>query len=339
MSLGSTQPINLSSPDIFGYRGQTNQGMNVFGLSQPQTIPTNTALATSPARTTQLHFPDSTLNPTNAENRVLLFDIDETLAARVTKSDKKKLEKAGYTVHEMGPDANGHVDEFPYFVERPGAKELLRSLINQGFVPVASTRNLPHHVDTVIKKLGFGDLLFHYFDRYDLNSKDNFNFKKYPNHANNIGWWARVTDWLSRNTVGWFSDAIRWLKSLFNKQEAHRNTAEGTMNKYPPHLCGARVLFDDKSENTKHAQRSGDWVHVQIQPFQGSVDGVRASEQRDASGRYAWWKEFLDSTNVLKSQGWQALFKTTYKKEPKTTKVEVCPEFNDKLSKTFGFTV
>jgi|GEM_PF-5185893 len=335
MSIGTAQALNLSSPDMFGLAGRTSTGQDVFGLSKTNTV--TTSAAAQPASVKQIHMPDGVLKPPNAENRILLLDIDETLAARVEKSDKAKLEKAGIPVYEIGPDKDGKRDEFPYFIERPGAKELLGNLINQGFVLVASTRNMPHHVDTVIKKLGFGDFFLTSFDRFDLNSKENFDFKKYPNHSNNIGWWARVTDWLSRNTVGWFSDALRWIKSVFTKQAVFRNTPEGSVNKYPPHLCGARVLFDDKSENTKHAQRSGDWVHVQIQPFHGNLEGYKASQERDANGNYKWWKEFLDTAKTLQEKGWQELYKTTYKKDPKQTKVEVTQEFNDRLQAAYGF--
>lgn len=339
MVIAGTAPLNLSNPQASsGYSGRPDVSGDPFGLNPPrQSVNTSSLHAARDAN--QVHFPDGALNPVNAENRVLLFDIDETLAARVTKAEKKKLEKAGYKVYDIGLDEKGKADEFPYFIERPGAKELMKKLINEGFVIVASSRNLPHHVDHVIKALGFGKLLFHRFDRYDLNDKRQMDFKKYPNHSNNIGMWSRFTDWLSRNTVGWFSDAIRWVKSLFTKREAFRNTPAGTVNKYPPALCGARVLFDDKSENTDHAKRSGDWVHAQIKPFHGTVQGMKDSEERDADGNYKWWAEILKTTDVLRDRGWQDLFKTTYNKEPKITKVEVDKEFNDKLSRTFGFRV
>ena len=338
MSLG-TAPVNLSNPQQpFGSSGQTTGLRNPFGLAEPQTTNTGSLLAAPP---NQVHFPDGTLNPINAESRVLVFDIDETIAARVTKSDKKKLEKAGYKVYDVGPDEKGQHDEFTYFIERPGAKELMKKLVNEGFVLVASSRNVPHHVEKVISTLGFGNLLFHHFARYHLNNKDQLDFKKYPNHSNNIGFWARSFNWLCRNTVGWFSDALRWIRCKIFNQRPYRNTPIGTVNKYPPSLCGARVLFDDQPENTSHAKRSGDWVHVQIKRFPGNIQGMKESEERDSSGNYKWWAEFLKATDVLKdpARGWQELFRTTYGKEPKISKVEVDKVFNDKLSRTFGFRV
>ncbi len=109
------------------------------------------------------------------------------------------------------------------------------------------------------------------------------------------------------------------------------------VNKYPPYLCGAHVLFDDKGENTSHAKRSGDWVHVQIQPFLGNLASVKKAEERDEQGRYKWWKEFISTAETLKNQGWQQLYKNQYKKEAKPMKVEVNEKFNQRFAQAIGF--
>ncbi len=329
-------PFNMAQPN----------GLSQGGLSNPfapanSAAPSDTNLASPEALAApQSLFPPGAINPENAENRMLLFDIDETLASRVRKSDKAALEKAGYKVYEFGKDENGYVDEYPYFIERPGARELLQKLVAQGFVLVASSRNMPHHVNKIVNTLGLGEFFVDTMHRFDLVSKDNQDFKRFPQHPNNVGVWKRFTDWLSRNTVGWIADAWRWIKSkIFKGQPFFRNTPVGVVNKYPPRLCGARVLFDDKSENKDHSLRSKDWVHVQIQPFHGTVEGVRASEAKDESGQYKWWKEFLAATDALKDpgRGWQGLYKTVHGADPKPSKVEVSQAFNDKFSKLFGF--
>ncbi len=344
MSLGTPAiSTNLSSPFAAASGQAQARFSNPFGLElnssaspQAAAAPNNETPFLLAAPQTGV-FPQGAITPENAENRILTFDIDEVCAARVEKSQIKDLEKKGYVVHKIGLDENGKEDEHPYFIERDHVKTLLEKLISQGFVLIAASRNTPHHMNTIIDTLGLGKYFFHRFNRWDITSKENQDFDKFPNHSNRVGFWEKLTDKLSRMTVGKVSEFFRWLKSKISKKAPYYpNTVVGTVNKYPPRWA-SRVLFDDKSENTSHAKRSGDWVHVQVKPF--TAETATESRKLDAQGNPEWWKSILDTSAILNdpARGWKDLFKTTYSKDPKPVKVEVHPEFNTKFKQAFGF--
>ncbi len=229
----------------------------------------------------------------------------------------------GYTVHEMGLDANGKADECPYFMERPGATELLETLVQRGFVLLASSRNMPHHVKTIVDKLKFRPYFLEIYDRTDLSHPSNQDFKTYPQHSNRVSMWTRFTDWVSRNTVGKFAELGRYLKSKVDKHSPYfPNTPAGTVNKYPPRWA-SHVLIDDKAENSNHSKISKDWVHIQIPPFHSS--DIK-DPPRDLL-KTKWWSSVEKAANILEASSWERLYETTYNSKPKTNnKVPVDPE-------------
>lgn len=295
----------------------------------------------------------ATMNPVfqgDPENQVIVFDLDETLLAGDKKPIDAKLEKQ---INDMGDRKVATVPkDYPLnkrgreikYVLRPGAKELLEYLSSRGYKMIACTRNYTDRgesicdIDPVLKQHISGVL-----GRTDLISANNQDFKKYPNHPDNLGTVAKVKAFFKNYFV--YGPKFLWLKakSVFNGANIRWNPPRGKVGKYPPNaidllaakgntklqgLQPARFLIDNADmRETKDMKQSGDWAYIncnvdhngdgEATPFH-STDEVPMTQLADpTTGQqtqgYQWVKNVIDGIN----RGWREQYKLQVGKEPK----------------------
>ena len=137
------------------------------------------------------------------ENQIIVFDMDETT---IDSGDKKPIhdeavEKLGRKVEVIPADAkeNSFGEEIKY-VLRPGVKELFEDLYRKGHKIVLTTRNYKEYANTITKH----DPVFQQYVSGVLSRPDfqdsaiNKDFKKYPNHPDNISFWQKTKAFLGK---------------------------------------------------------------------------------------------------------------------------------------------
>lgn len=280
----------------------------------------------------------------NPENQVLVFDVDETLLfGDVYKRDlrnekvRKQIEKEGYTIKQT---KSGR-----YYVLRPGAEDLLKELYEKGHKIILCSRDLTPYLhdlyesEPALKKYAAGIL-----SRDDLISKANADYKKYPKHPDNLGFWARTKNFLHALFVRSPKYCFKKFCSIFSGKPVWMEEGRGVAGKYPPNAIDllvsagndslkgmpqSHLLIDNYAEVDKKGKyygrafqdsvASGDFAV--ISPNVAYKDGAKPScflaqapEPKDAGGKYLW----VENVKAAIDKGWREQFKETTGKEAKT---------------------
>lgn len=229
-------------------------------------------------------------NSIPAENRILTFDLNDTLTAHSYKNDAnfiKKAQELGYQSYELEPGK--------HYILRPGAKKLLQRLTREGFEIMISTCNADNNTAKILQQTELAPYVSKVIDLNDMLKEDS---KSYPQHPNNrASRWQIFKDWLYRYSVGLVKNLFLWIRSFFNSNvHSYWASPINKGHKYPP-LYGSHVLFDNSSRYTDDAKWSGDWMHVKVTPFKDDLENNNEN----------WTQEIYAVSNKLKTQSWRAL--------------------------------
>ncbi len=283
------------------------------------------------------------------DQEVIIFDIDETLLAGdkhvIDQKRKDQIEKLGdrkvTTIPADHPD-NKFGKEISY-VLRPGTQELLEYLAARGYKVVCCTRNHGDRAETIIKT---NPVLNKHVDgilgREDLLSELNRDFKKYPHHPDNLGFWQKLK--CLPHTVFVYTPFYVWrkTKAVFTGENIRWSPGRGELGKYPPNMIELlkakgnhkldgckkpRVLVDnqDVRELADSCQsRDFAWVNPDVDRngdgkatdfFDDSVEPkikLTDPETKKPVEGYLWVKQVVEGIE----RGWQEQFKVTTGKKP-----------------------
>lgn len=289
------------------------------------------------------------------ENQIIVFDMDETT---IDSGDKKPIheeavEKLGRKLEIIPADSkeNSFGEEIKY-VLRPGVKELFEDLYKKGHKIVLTTRNYKEYANTITKH----DPVFQQYvsgvlSRPDFqDSEINKDFKKYPNHPDNISFWQKTKAFLGKVFIK--TPVYMWhkFKGLFTGKPARWDPGRGTIGKYPPNvvdllaangnhkLAGlkpSRILIDNQASYHSGSPKdsstyryfgreledsctSGDFAVVSpnvIRDNGHTATGFHADSEEPQldSGEYLWVANVKEAIE----RGWKKQYKLTTGKDPK----------------------
>lgn len=275
------------------------------------------------------------------ENQTIVIDADETiLFGDVYKRDlrkpkvRKQVEAEGYTIKQTKAGR--------YYVLRPGAEELLKDLYEKGHKMILCSRDLTPYLhdiyqsEPVLQKYIAGCL-----SRDDLISKPNADFKKYPNHPDNLGFWGRTKNFLHGVFVRCPIYCFKKFCSIFSGKPVWMEEGRGVAGKYPPNavdllvqagndkakgLPASHILIDNYAEVDAEGKYSGRELQdsvasgdfAVISPNVAYKEGDKpkcfmadAPEPKDADGNYQW----VENIKAAVDRGWKEQFKLTTGKE------------------------
>jgi hypothetical protein len=289
------------------------------------------------------------------ENQVIVFDMDETT---IDSGDKKKIdveatEKLGRKVEIIPADSkeNSFGEEIKY-VLRPGVKELFEDLYNKGHKIVLTTRNYKEYANTITKH----DPVFKQYVSGVLSRPDfeesaiNRDFKKYPNHPDNISLWQKTKSILAKIFIKAPKFVWHKIKGIFTGKPARWDPGKGKLGKYPPNVIDllaangnhklaklkpARFLIDNQasyhSGNAKDSNtyryhgrefedscQSGDFAVISPNVIRdnhhrASAFHADSEEPLTDSGEYLW----VSNVKEAIERGWRDQYKVTTGKDPK----------------------
>lgn len=282
------------------------------------------------------------------ENRVLVWDLDETLVlADVYKRDlrkpkvRKEIEAQGYTIKQT---KHGR-----YYVLRPGAEEILKSRYEAGHVNVLTSRDLtPYMKDIFESEPALNKYCAGYLSRDNLISKPNQDYKKYPQHPDNLSFWGRTKNFMHGLFVRCPKYCWKKFCSIFSGRPVWFEEGRGVAGKYPPNIVDllvdaghdelkalpkSHILIDNyaemnsddaNAEKNYHGRAYQDSLHsgdfAVISPNVSYKEGekphcfmAQAPEPKAADGEYQWVK----NVNKALDRGWKEQFKMTTGREPK----------------------
>lgn len=327
------------------------------------TAPVKEATQKNNPKVGALHEPQAPTNQEpvykgDPESQIIVFDMDETTIDGGDKKpiDDDEVEKLGRKVEVIPQDAkeNSFGTEIKY-VLRPGVKELFEDLHNKGHKIVLTTRNYREYANTITKH----DPVFKQYVAGVLARPDfqenaiNKDFKKYPNHPDNIGLWQKTKSLFSKVFIKIPKYCWHKIKGLFTGKPARWDPGRGTMGKYPPNVLDLlaangnhklaklkppRFLIDNQasyhsgspkdSSTYKYYGReledsctSGDFAVISpnvIRDNGHTATGFHADSEEPQidSGEYLWVKNVKEGIE----RGWRQQFKLTTGKDPKTPK-------------------
>jgi hypothetical protein len=286
------------------------------------------------------------------ENQVLIFDMDETLVAgdKVPITEKREQEINAMGDRQVDTIKKGDaLNKLPFdikYVLRPGAKELLEYLTSRGYKIIVSTRNYQGYAEAICKH---NPILAKYVSgtlgREDLQTAENKDFKKYPNHPDNYGFFKKMGCTLYNIFIYGPQYLFYKFKSLFSSKNVRWNPSCGTLGKYPPNMIELlkvhgntklqgleppRFLIDNKAtRELRDSKKSGDFAVInpdvdangdgKPEDFQATSPTQKVKIKHKETGEeidaYLWVKNVIEGIE----RGWKEQFKRTAGKEPKTT--------------------
>jgi hypothetical protein len=285
------------------------------------------------------------------DDQVIVFDMDETLIA----GDKTPL------VGDLAKKVNGigdreistikkgdSINKLPFdirYVLRPGVQEVLEYLTSRGYKIIVSTRNYQEYGEAICKH---NPILAKHVSgvlgREDLMVDENKDFKKYPNHPDNFGFFGRLKNAFLNYCI--HGPKHLWLKftSIFNGKNIRWSPPNGTLGKYPPNMIELlkrrgnnklngfrppRILVDNKaSRSLRDSAKSGDFATInpdvdgkeigRPQDFHADSKTIKTKIKDPETGEekevYLWVKNVIESIE----RGWKGQFKHTTGREPKS---------------------
>lgn len=258
-----------------------------------------------------LHDPTREID---AENKVVIFDLDETLVScnRLTSKTIKQGKALGYKLRTTKAGRE--------FFVKPGAVELLKYLKESGYTVLVSSRSHEEYAKDVTSSCELSQYLDGVAGMEQLLDKRNQDFKKHPKHANNIGWWNRLKGYMRWLFIKIPKALFTKVRSLFNKHIVnYMPTRPARLNKYPPLL--SKIILGDNAapahwiidnefeENKKYAAKAGDYAVVDP----GEFFGAKKLKIND-NGEYEW----VARVKQALAKGWRQHYQDIFAKSAST---------------------
>jgi hypothetical protein len=315
----TTSDVDKISSGRVSRKARANKSLDTSGLSRP-------ALKT--LSKANIRFQG------NPEDRVIIFDVDETLVAG-DKMSPKKLKKLSKQINSMGDrklvtikadDPRNTLKEDISYVLRPGVKEVLQDLTSKGYIIIASTRNYREYGKTIVNSdPSIKPYITATLGREDLESDLNKDFTKFPDHPDNLGLITKIKATAHKVFVASPSFAFSKVKSFFTGENVRWSPGQGELGKHPPAMIDlaiaqdpskaavlkglkpSRILVDNKAEReTTDSLKSGTWVEISPNVVREEGDEVTeftptSVEPKTADGEYVWVKQVKDGIE----RGWK----------------------------------
>lgn len=227
-----------------------------------------------------------------AENKILSFDLNDTLIAHNYKDDSNFVQEAeaqGYKIYEL--------KEGMHFVLRHGAKEMFQKLTKEGFQLIVCTNDRGDYAKKILEQTGLMPFVNKLIDFNDLMAAESSNYPRHPN--NKASGFQVFKDWIYRYSIDLIRNFFLYLQSFTNPNiHTDWSTPVNKGKKYPP-MYNSHILFDNSAKHTENSQWSGDWMHIKVENLKDKILKKEDDKQ--------WLDGIYKVTDKLKQESWQVL--------------------------------